>query len=183
MVRKVVVGVVFVMAMSTALAMTGTATADPHRYPPPTPRPTTLYLDRFVLSSQVHYSESNFWCEFYGYAAHFSNYTGLCPYQDFIATVHWKKVQQITEYDICYQAKPVFSVSPVVGWSCYGMDPTKSGSPDTLSMTFDSAAMPLNSHQGTDQMWMVKTCNLDPVTSDGGCAESNIVTAEVPWTG
>ena len=61
--------------------------------------------------------------------------------------------------------------------------PAKSGSPASLSMTFDSAAMFLNAFQATTQVWMVEACNFDPVTHAGSCSESNPVSAEIPWTG
>jgi hypothetical protein len=50
-------------------------------------------------------------------------------------------------------------------------------------MTFDSASMFLNAVEGTTQTWLVRACNLDPVTHSGPCSESNAVSADVPWAG
>jgi hypothetical protein len=145
-----------------------------------TPRPTTLFLDTFTLSPDVGYDQNNFWCEFNNYGSFFANYSGQCPYQNYVATVHWKKVPNVTEYDIC--VKPAFRGSGP-GFVCFVIQPPKSGSPAALSMTFDSAAMFLNAYQGTTQVWMVKACNFDPAPPFGSCSESNTVSAEIPWTG
>jgi hypothetical protein len=131
-------------------------------------------LDSFTLSPVVKYADNNFWCEFNNYGAYFSNYVGLCPYQDYVATVHWKKVPHALFYDVCTAA--AFRGSGP-GWACYA------GDSETLSKTFDSAAMFLNSFQGTTQMWMVKACEQPVGPGFKECSESNIVTAEIPWTG
>src|SRR5439155_17629143 len=148
--------------------------------PPSTPRATTLTLDSFALSSEIQYATNDFWCSFNDYGAYFGNYVvGQCPYQDYVASVHWKKIPNVTEYDVCL--KPVFrDYSP--GFACYVAPPAKSGSPASLSMTFDSAAMFLNAFQATTQVWMVEACNFDPVTHAGSCSESNTVSAEIPST-
>ena len=144
------------------------------------PRATTVFLDSFTLSPTVNYDPDNFWCSFNDYGSFFSNYTGQCPYQDYVATVHWKKVPNVTEYDIC--VAPVFRDSGP-GFACYVMQPPKSGNPASLSMTFDSAAMFLNAYQGTTQLWMVRACTYDPSPPIGSCSDSNVVSAEIPWTG
>jgi hypothetical protein len=171
---------ILIVSVIAALGLAGgAAAAGPTSDPPPTPRATTLTLVSFALSPDVQYSSEVFWCSVYDYGAYFANYVGgQCPYQDYVATVHWKKIPQATEYDIC--VKPVFGdYSP--GFACYIAEPAKSGSPAALSMTFDSATMFLNAFQATTQVWMVKACNFDPITHAGSCSESNTVSAEIPW--
>jgi hypothetical protein len=173
---------ILLVSVIAALSLAGgTAHAGQTSHPSSTPRATTLTLDSFVLSPDVQYSSEDFWCSFNDYGAYFANYVGgQCPYQDYVATVHWKKIPQATEYDICL--KPVFGdYSP--GFACYIAEPTKSGGPAALTMTFDSATMFLNAFQATTQVWMVKACDIDPVTNAGSCSESNTVSAEIPWTG
>jgi hypothetical protein len=145
-----------------------------------TPRPTTLFLDSFTLSPVVNYDSSNFWCESNQYGSVFSNYTGLCPYESYVATVHWKKVPNVTEYDVCLRST-FQGTGP--GFACFVVNPPKSGSPASLSMTFDSAVMFLNAYQGTTQAWMVRACNFDPAPPFGSCSDSNTVSADIPWTG
>jgi hypothetical protein len=170
-----------IVSVIAALGLAGSAAAvPPTSYPPPTPRATTLSLDSFTLSPEVQYSANDFWCTFNDYGSFFANYSGQCPYQDYVASLHWKKVPNVTEYDVCL--KPVFrDYSP--GFFCTVEEPPKAGNPASLSMTFDSAGMFLNSFQGTTQVWMVEACNYDPVTHAGSCSESNTVTVEIPWTG
>jgi hypothetical protein len=171
----------FIVSVITALGFAGSAmAAGQTSHPPATPRATTLTLDSFALSPDVQYASNNFWCSFNNYGAYFDNYTGACPYQDYAASLHWKKVPNVTEYDVC--VKPVFhDYSP--GFFCFVVQPPTAGSPAALSMTFDSAAMFLNAFQGTTQVWVVESCNYDPVTSAGSCGESNTVSVEIPWTG
>ncbi len=173
--KALLIAVIAALTISCAAAANAATTA-----PTSTPRATTLTLDSFTLSPAVSYATDNFWCSFNDYGAYFGNYTGLCPYQDYVASVHWKKVPNVTEYDICVQ--PVFrDYSP--GFSCFVQEPPKSGSPAALSMTFDSAKMFLNAYQATTQVWMVRACNYDPAPPFGSCSESNTVSAEIPWTG
>jgi hypothetical protein len=147
-----------------------------------TPRPTTVSLDSFTLSTEVNYDTSEFsWCTTHGYKAFFDYSDGApCPYQNYAATVHWKRVPNVTEYDVCVRST-FQGEGP--GFACYTVQPPKSGSPAALSMTFDSAAMFLNAYQGTTQVWMVRACNFDPAPPFGSCSESNTVSAEIPWTG
>jgi hypothetical protein len=176
--KKLRIALVSVIA---ALGLAGVASAAGQTPDPSaTPKATTLVLDSFALSPDVQYSGNDFWCSSNDYGAFFATYVGQCPYQDYVASVHWKKVQNVTEYDIC--VKPVFQDSSP-GFACYVVQPTKAGNPASLSMTFDSAAMFLNSFEGTTQVWMVKACNVDPTTQVGTCSESNTVSAEIPWTG
>jgi hypothetical protein len=168
------------VSIVAALALAGAATAaQQSTSPPTTPKATSLTLDSFTLSPDVKYLTNNFWCEYNNYGLYFSNYDGRCPYQDYVASLHWKKVRNITEYDICL--KPVFrDYSP--GFACSIMQPPKAGNPASLSMTFDSDVMFLNSVQGTTQVWMVKACNY-VMPGVGSCSESNTVSADIPWTG
>jgi hypothetical protein len=146
-----------------------------------TPRATTLFLDSFTLSPEVSYDPIDFWCTSHDYNVFFNYTVGApCPYQNYVATVHWKKVPNVTEYDVC--VRPTFQ-GEGPGFACYTVQPPKSGSPAALSMTFDSAAMFLNAYQGTTQVWMVKACNFDPAPPFGSCSESITVSAEIPWTG
>jgi hypothetical protein len=173
--RIVLVSVIAALGLAGVTAAAG-QTLDPSSMP----RATTLTLDSFVLSPDVQYVANGFWCSFNNYGAYFANYSGPCPYQDYVASVHWKKVPNVTEYDICL--KPVFrDYTP--GFACYVQQPGNAGNPASLSMTFDSAAMSLNAFQGTTQVWMVRACNYDPVTLTGSCSESNTVSADIPWTG
>jgi hypothetical protein len=167
------------VSIIVALVLAGAASAArPPKDPPPAPKATSLTLDSFVLSPEVKYETDNFWCEFNNYGSYFSNYDGRCPYQDYVASLHWKKVQNVTEYDVCLTS--VFrDYSP--GFACWTVYPSKAGNPASLSMTFDSAAMFLNSVQGTTQIWMVKACNYE--FPGGSCSESNTVSADIPWTG
>jgi hypothetical protein len=171
---------IVLLSVIAALGLAASAAASPASDPQSAPRATTLSLDSFTLSPDVTYSENNFWCEFNDYGTYFAGYTGLCPSQAYVATVHWKKVPNVTEYYVCVE--PVFhDYSP--GFSCYVALPPRSGNPASLSMTFDSAAQFLNAFQGTTQVWMVETCNSDPVTNESLCTESNTVSSEIPWTG
>jgi hypothetical protein len=163
-----------------ASMLAGTAVAAPTHRTSSRIKESTLTLDDFALSPTVQYSTDGFWCSFNDYGAYFANYTGQCPYQDYVASLHWKKVQDATEYDVCLES--VFqSFTP--GFACWVMPAMKAGNPASLSMTFDSAAMLLNSFQGATQVWMVKACAFDPVTHTGPCTESNTVEVVIPWTG
>jgi hypothetical protein len=163
-------GVVLGVLIAALMVCAGAAAAKPEK----STKATTVTLDSFTLSPQVKYADNNFWCEFNNYGAYFSNYVGLCPYQDYVATVHWKKVLHALYYNVC-QAASFRGSGP--GWACYAGDQT------TLSKTFDSAAMFLNSSQGTTQMWMVEACEQPVGPGFKECSESNVVTAEIPWTG
>jgi hypothetical protein len=160
-----------------ALMVCGGATAAKPEQPT---KPTTATLDSFTLSPEVKYADNSFWCEFNNYGAYFSDYVGLCPYQDFVATVHWKKVPHAANYNVCRTA--AFHGSGP-GWACWTVEATKAGDPETLSKTFDSAEMFLNSFQGTSQLWMVEACEEPVGPGFKECSESNTVTAEIPWTG
>jgi hypothetical protein len=158
----------------------GTAAADPTLAPGSAPKAPTLTLDSFTLGP-VAYTADDFWCTFNDYGAYFSNYvSGQCPYQNYVATLHWKKSPGATEYDVC--VKPVFrDYTP--GFACWSIPAPKSGSPAALSMTFDSTVQSLNTFQGTTQVWMVQACDFDPSTNTGPCSQSNTVSADIPWTG
>lgn len=166
-----------VMATVAALIGSGAAAADPPART--TVRATTAYLDSFVLSPTVQYPSDTFWCEFNNYAASFSNYDGRCPTQDFVATLHWKKIPNVTEYDVCLE--PSFG-SYTPGFACQVVSPPTAGNPASLSYTFDSARDNLNATQGTTQTFMVVACNLD-ANGLGPCSESDTVSAVIPWTG
>jgi len=171
--KALVVAISAILVLGTAATTASAAKASP-------PKEPALFLDSFTLDPTVQYATNNFWCEFNDYAAFFSNYTGQCPYQHFIAAVHWKKAAAATEYDVCLET--VFqSSSP--GPQCWVLPAPKSGSPAALSMTFDSASMFLNDFQGTTQIWFVKACALDPSTGEPACSVSNAVWADIPWTG
>jgi hypothetical protein len=153
----------------------------------PAPRATTLKLDSFTLLPGVTYASNNFWCEYHNYGLYFSNYTGQCPLQNFVATMHWKKVPNVTEYDVCEDVVALSDPDHSRGANCWVIKPPPmSGSPASLSMMFDSATEYLNTAQGTTHLWWVHACNyvwIDGSIPYGPCTDSNIVTAEIPWTG
>jgi hypothetical protein len=168
---------VVVIAAALLLGVAATTASAAQAAPPKEP---TLFLDSFTLDPTVQYATDNFWCEFDNYGSFFSNYTGQCPYQNFTASVHWKKSAAATEYDVCLET--VFqSSSP--GPQCWILPAPKSGSPAALSMTFDSARMSLNDFQGTTQIWFVKACAVASSTLQQTCSVSNSVSADIPWTG
>jgi hypothetical protein len=169
-----------VLLLVTALVLLAAGARGAAAAPSPIPRSTTVTLDTVAISTQVHSAAGNFWCSSNDYGAIFANYTGQCPYQDFVASVHWKKVPNVTEYDVCLRA--LFQGSGP-GFACWTIPAPKAGNPATLSTTFDSAGMSLNAFQGTTQLFMVKACNLDPVTHQGMCSESEPVSFDIPWTG
>jgi len=166
-----------VVALIASFVLLGVAAANSGAA---TLKTTTLFLDDFTLDPTVQFASDNFWCEFNDYGAVFGGYTGQCPYQNFTATLHWRKVQGATEYDVCIE--PVFGTY-TPGFACYVTPAPKSGSPAALSMTFDSATMALNSYQGTTQVWIVRACVVDPTTLQETCTDSNSVAATIPWTG
>jgi hypothetical protein len=166
---------VLVVTLIAGVVLLGAAAANGA---PAAPRTTTLFLDDFTLDPTVQYASDTFWCDFNNYGAVFSDYAGRCPYQDFTATLHWKKSPGATEYDVCLE--PVFS-SYTPGFACYVMPAAKSGSPTAQSMSFDSASMDLNAFQGTTQVWVVHACSGTGLTQT--CSDSNPVFAAIPWTG
>jgi hypothetical protein len=168
---------VVVLVTGVVLAAGSYAFAAP---PSSTPKESIVSLDAVAIDPVVDYSKGGFWCSFNDYGAVFGNYTGQCPAQEYVAVVHWKKVPGVAEYDIC--VKPVFrDYSP--GFACYVVDPPKAGNPASLTMTFDSATMFLNSFQGTTQVFVVRACTVDPVSQASVCSQSNEVSFEIPWTG
>jgi len=168
---------VAVVSLIGVLAFVGSAAAD-RPAPDAPPRATTVTLDSFVLSPVVQYASNNFWCEAENYGAYFSNYTGACAYQDYVATIHWKKAPTATAYYACVTTS---FHDYNVGFACYGMVAPKAANPDSLSYTFDSAAMHLNATQGITVSWMVTACAGDwPLTY---CSESDMVSETMPWTG
>jgi hypothetical protein len=165
--------IVLVLVSSTAIAR-GTSSS------PSAPKATTLILDSFTLSAETTYTTDDFWCSFNNYAAFFPSYTGQCPSNDYVASLHWKKVASATEYDVCLES---FFRDRTPGFACWIIEAPKSGSPASLTMTFDSAAMSLNAYQGTTQVWIVQACAYDSVTHTGPCSQSNTVAQDIPWTG
>jgi hypothetical protein len=153
----------------------------------PAPRATTLKLDSFTLLPGVTYASNNFWCEYHNYGLYFPNYTGQCPLQNFVATMHWKKVPNVTEYDVCEDVVALSDPDHSRGANCWVIKPPPmSGSAASLSMMFDSTTEYLNTAQGTTHLWWVHACNyvwIDGSIPYGPCTDSNIVTAEIPWTG
>jgi hypothetical protein len=170
-----------VVSLALVLVFASSAAAAHRAQPSPrVPKATTLVLDSFTLSPDATNSTDTFWCSFNDYGAFFANYSGQCPTRDYVASVHWKKAAGATEYQVCLE--PSFhDYTP--GFACWVVEASNAGNPASLTMTFDSASMFLNAVEGTTQTWLVRACNLDPVTNSGPCSESNTVTADIPWTG